>query len=163
MIDTLIVMKTQLVLASLVFALVAGCDNDAAPTAPAAPQPAAAAAPKPVAPEYKPEFTVEVKKNEAGHAIVTWTAKVNTGGWKLITDSVLVETPISKLQARVYSTLEAPGPDEMVTQGFTTVTAEYDAGDKNVEETELSIRQTVRGVKSQWAPLYSVMKRFPQP
>jgi hypothetical protein len=152
--------RTALLLSGVTI-FVAGCDDTTSQPAPPAVAAPAAEAPKPKVPEYKPEYTVEVKTNAAGHKIVVWTAKVNTGGWKLITDSVLVETPMDKMQARVWSTLEQPGPDEMVTQGFETVTAEYDAGDKNVEEAELSIRRMVRGVKSPWAPLYEIVKRWP--
>jgi hypothetical protein len=61
--------------------------------------------------------------------------------------------------ARVYAILEQPNPKEMVTQATQTVSGEYDAGDKKIEQIELSVKQTVRGVKYDFPPLYYVVKK----
>lgn len=72
-------------------------------------------------------------------AKATWTARVNTGGWALTTDRVVVEGATVK----VFATLERPGEGEMVGQAFATLTGEAPAD--GATAAELSVRQTRRG------------------
>jgi hypothetical protein len=158
--------KLTLLIVGLCLGTVACQEEENKPVAPPpapAPAPAAAAtSAQPAAPEMpqlKMNYAIEVVSNDAGDSIVRWSAPVPTGGWRLITDSVLVEDAMGdKKVARVWATLEQPNPSEMVTQAFTTVTGEHNAGKTKIDKTELSIRRTTRGVKSDFAPTYAVVK-----
>lgn len=137
-----------------------GCEEKAPPPAPtASSQPAPEAAAKPARPAFNPEYSVrvEVSDSEPVKYAAVWEAKVNSGGWKFVTDSVLLEDMLGKQTARVYTILEEPGADEAVTMAMETVTRRYES-DKPIEEAELSVKRVVRGVKYDFQPLYSVVK-----
>lgn len=88
---------------------------------------AAAPATRPTtAPHDGTKFTIALPT--PGH--VEWTARVNTGGWKLTTDRIVVEAGVAK----VYATLERPLPGEMVGQAFTTLKGEGTAADATTAE-----------------------------
>jgi len=122
----------------------------------------------PVAPEWQraPEPTydaaIEVISEDPPKYAATWSATVNTGGWKMTTESVLVEPPSfgDGMIARVYVILEEPGPGETATQALETLTGRHEA-DQPITQIELSVKRTVRGDTSPWAPLYSVVKNVP--
>jgi len=142
--------------------LLVGCSDDAPPAvAPPTNQASPAAAPPVViVPDIKPQYTLGIiaSENAPKNYTVKWTAQVNTGGWTMKTDQVLVEDMMGKLTARIYAILEKPAAGEMVTQAVETLTGEYDAGEKAIEQVELSIKTNVRGVKSDFPALYSVVK-----
>ena len=157
--------RHTIILTGVLF-IAAGCDEATSPV-PATEKPAAGATARPAkekpnVPAYKPTYAIDVKKNDAGHTIVSCWAKVNTGGWKLTIDSGQVEEDMGVSTATLFATIEQPGPDEVVAQAFETVSADYDAGEKKVDVVSLSVRQMVRGVKSQWAPLYEPLERWPK-
>jgi hypothetical protein len=128
------------------------------PATPAASAPPANA-PRPAAPD--PEYTLAVSDSEADPKTykVTWSAKVNTGGWKMTTEQVLVEESMRKVTARVYVILEEPGPDEMVTQAQETLIGTHDAGATKVDAAELSVKRTRRAGQPAFLPMYVVVKR----
>jgi hypothetical protein len=156
-------MRSFMIIGAMGAALLAGCGEEQAartaapPATPPAPPPAAPAE----QPELKPEYGLEIIATGAPKMYsVKWTAKVNSGGYKLKTESVLVEDMMGKQTARIYSILEQPGPGEMVTQAIETVEATYDAGDKLIEAVELSIKRETRGVKREFPALYSIVKKI---
>lgn len=156
-------MKSSMIIGAICAALLAGCGEEQVADTPAPPAtPAAKPAAAPAAqPEFKPEYGLEIIATGTPKKYsVKWTAKVNTGGYKLKTDSVLVEDMMGKQTARIYSILEQPGPDEMVTQAAETVEATYDAGDKLIEAAELSIKRETRGAKTDFPALYVVVKKI---
>lgn len=111
-------------------------------------------------PAYKPEYTIAIEPTTANppHYIVKWTARVNTGGWKLIVDSKSVEEKHRELRAAaVYATLEAPGDGEAVTEAMETLTGEFDAGEQKVDKADLHVRRKIRGQKTDFAPLYGIV------
>lgn len=140
------------------------CDNDPTPTA-ANPAPTATAAPPPpppaadAAPRFKPEYSLTISSTDAEpkQYSVIWTAQVNTGGWKMTTEQVLVEDSMGKTSARVYAILEEPGPGEMVTQATETLTGRHDAGNTKIDRAELSIKRVRRGGNDKG--LYVVVKQ----
>jgi hypothetical protein len=140
-----------------------GCKDDAETGPPAAAETPAppAAVQKTEKPRVEPEYTIEIKaEGTPAKQIVSWGAKVPTGGWKLITDSVQVEDRHRELRmATVYATLEEPGDADVTTQAEETVTGRHDAGEQKVDGAELLVRRRVRGVKSDYAPLYANVKR----
>ena len=151
---------TALLACALVTASTPGCGDDpAAPPAASSPEPPAVAD-APVTPAYQPVYTIEIKPSAADpkKSTVTWTAHVNTGGWTLTTDRVLVEDSMGTTVARVYAILESPGPNDIVAQAFQTLTGTHDA-DRKVDSAELSIKRTAKGVDTGFAPLYSIVKR----
>ena len=91
-------------------------------------------------------FTIAVDGKTA-----RWTARVNTGGWKLTTDRVTLDGDT----LRVFATLERPGEDEMVMQAFATLKGEAEA--QGATRAELSVRQTRRGTSGDAA--YTVVAR----
>lgn len=139
-------------LASLaLLAVLVGCDNEpvatpATPAAPANPSAPAAAA------NYKPDYTLTLADNT-----VTWSAVVNTGGWTMTTDQVLVEDSMGKTSARIYITLEQPGPDEITTQALETLEDKHTA-DRKLDSAELSVRRKIRNQDTTGAALYSIVK-----
>ncbi len=144
----------------------AGCDKPAAP-APAAP--AAAEAPATVAqpevPRFEPQYAVAIEesKTDPKQYAVTWSARVNTGGWAMKTDSVLVEEYNGMMACRIWVTLEQPNPSATVTQGFETVAGKHDAGTTKIERVEFSVRRNVQGVKYDFPATYSVVKSIKYP
>lgn len=151
---------SSLVLTACIGIAAVGCEEKARPPAPPAPsQPTPEAAAKPARPVFNPEYSlrVEVSESEPVKYAAVWEAKVNSGGWKFVTESVLVEDMLGKQTARVYTILEEPGADEAVTMAMETVTGRYES-DKPIEEVELSVKRVVRGVKYDFQPLYSVVK-----
>lgn len=70
---------------------------------------------------------------------IRWTARVNSGGWRLTTDRAVRDGDT----LRVFATLERPGEHEMVTAAFTTLRGER-PGD-GAMRAELSVRETRRG------------------
>lgn len=135
------------------------CEKEpAASPAPATPQ-------TPAAPEWQraPEPTydaaIEVISEDPPKYAATWSATVSTGGWTMTTESVLVEPPSfgDGMVARVSVILEEPGPGETVTQALETLTGRHEA-DQPITQIEFSVKRTVRGDTSPWAPLYKVVK-----
>lgn len=106
-------------------------------------------------------YTLELVPDASNppHMIVKWSAKVNTGGWSLKTESVLVEESMQKRIARVYAILESPGPEEIVTQSIETLSGSHDAGAVQVDGAELSIKRVTRGDKSGYLPMYVIVQR----
>ena len=151
---------------ALVANLVVGCGEGDTAAAPAPAPPAAVspepipAADAPVTPVYQPVYTLEIKPSAAdpNKSTVTWSAYVNTGGWTLTTDKVLVEDSMGATVARVYAILQSPGPDDMVAQAFQTLTGTHDA-DRKVDKAELSIKRTSKGDDTGFTPVYSIVKR----
>lgn len=105
------------------------------------------------------DAAIEVISEDPPKYAATWTATVNTGGWTMTTESVLVEPPSfgDGMVARVYVILEEPGPGETVTQALETLTGRHET-DLPITQIEFSVKRTVRGDTSPWAPLYSVVK-----
>ncbi len=151
-----------------------GCDKPAQPAADAAAkaskpglppagrqtagEPTFADAETPV--EAKIEYDTKIE-NVNGKSIVSWTAKVPTGGWTMTTDSApLVEERNTLWWVRVYVTLQAPDPKEMVAQGFQTLTGKFEA-DRKINRVEFSVRRTVKGDTSDLKPGYVVVKTGP--
>lgn len=151
--------------------LILGCDD------PAEPQPIQSEASKPSintgAAGGEPRFATSSEKAPAKleydykieptgeKSTVTWTAKVPTGGWTMTTDQVLVEETMGSVWARIYVTIEAPNPSEMVTHGFQTLTGKHDA-DKKVDKVELSVRRKTQGDDPGLKPMYAVVKTDPR-
>jgi hypothetical protein len=141
----------------------AGCDEseststrkDAPPSAPAAPEP-------PKNDAAKAELTYDTRIETSGEkSTVYWTAKVPTGGWTMTTDQKpSVEERNTLWWVRVWVTIEAPNPNDMVTQAFETLEGKFEA-DRKINRVEFSVRRKVKGQESQWAPLYSVVKTGP--
>jgi hypothetical protein len=154
-------MRVLSILSVLVLLMAAVSCDDEPSSRPAATGPAKPAAPaaaeRPAAPD--PEYALAVSKSDPKACKVTWSAKVNTGGWKMTTEQVLVEESMRKVTARVYVILEEPGPDEMVTQAEETLTGTHDAGTTKVDAAELSVKRTRRGGQPAFMPLYVVVKR----
>jgi hypothetical protein len=146
-----------------------GCDDKPAPPeTPKAPEgPAAQAAHQASAevPAFEPEYTVAIEESTADPKTytVTWAAKVNSDGWTLKTENVLVEEHNAAMACRIWATLEQPGPADKVTPEPQTVTGKHDAGEVKIERVELSVRRTTRGEKPEFAPLYSVVKTIKYP
>lgn len=137
---------------------VSACDEKPEPAA-SVPTPSEpiVVAPEP-APEVKIEYDTKIETAD-GKSTVYWTAKVPTGGWTMTTDQApLVEESGTLWWVRVWVTLEAPDPKDMVTQGFETLTGKYEA-DRKIDRVEFSVRRKVKGVKYDFAPLYGVVKR----
>lgn len=151
-------MKPMHTFALLAILSAVGCDNSsssapAAPTVKSEPQYRVPAIPK-------LDYAVKVKTSATTpktYAAV-WSITVPTSGWKLATDSVLVEESMGVTSARVWATLEQPHPSEPVTQTPETLTGEHDAGEQQVDKVELSIRVMPRGFKLLAPPLYEVVK-----
>jgi hypothetical protein len=108
---------------------------------------AAVSPPLPIQPEIKPVYTLDIVASEGSpkQYKVKWTAQVNTGGWTLKTERVLIEEDLRKQVARVYAILEKPAAGEMTTQAVEIVTGEHDAGEQLIERAELHIKQVTRG------------------
>ena len=152
--------KLTLPLLALALTLTACEKEPAATPAPSTPQ-------TPAAPEWQraPEPTydaaIEVISEDPPRYAATWSATVNTGGWTMTTESVLVEAPSfgeGKI-ARIYVILEEPGPGEVVTQAEETLTGRHEA-DEPITQIEFSVKRTVRGDTSPWAPMYNVVKKI---
>lgn len=127
-------------------------------------KPAAPPAPKKELVRVKPVYDVTLKtgEGEADPSVVTWTAKVPTSGWKMTTESVLVEETTGKMAARVWVILEQPGPDEQVTAKEETLTGE--ATDKRkIERVEFSAKVAVRGIDDPKRAYYVVEKMIKYP
>jgi len=154
--------KLTLPLLALAFTLTA-CEKEPAAT-PATTTPQTPAAPAPEwqrAPEPTYDAAIEVISEDPPKYAATWSCAVNTGGWTMTTESVLVEAPSfgdGKI-ARVYVILEEPGPGEVVTQAEETLTGRHEA-DEPITQVEFSVKRTVRGDTSPWAPMYSVVKKI---
>jgi hypothetical protein len=143
-----------------------GCDSKPAePVALEKSAPAAAPAPVAAATEYKPEYAVAIEQSSASPKTwaVTYSAKVNTGGWTLKPDSVLVEEHNGMMACRIYATLEQPSPSSVVTQAFETITNKYDAGTVEIGRVEFSVRRKTAGMESPYQPMYSVVKSIKYP
>ena len=108
-----------------------------------------------------PTYTVAIEESatEPPTYSVVWTARVDTSGWKITTESVLVEEDLGKSVARVFTIVHEPQPGDTVTTTPETLTARYDAGTKLVEKAELNAKHTVRDSKPTYPQLYSVVQR----
>lgn len=108
--------------------------------------------------EERSQFTPEykLKLTDTG---VEWSVRVNTGGWTMKTDHVLVEEINQKSTAQIFLILEQPGDDEMVTQAFETLSARHDA--PNLQAAELLVKRVIRGDDSTSASTYAIVKRAP--
>lgn len=137
------------------------CGCDPAPPPPPVSTPTAEASQPPEMPEVEPEYTLKVVSSTETPKTykVVWTAKVNTGGYAFKTERVLIEDDMGKTAARVYATLEAPGKGEMVTQAVTTVQAEYDAGERQIDVADLWVRRMTRNETPEFQPLYGMVKQ----
>lgn len=82
--------------------------------------------------------------NDAAKTVLSWTVRVNTGGWSMRTDHVEVDSSGGSPLARVYVVLEGPRGDEPVGQAFHTHEGSQTL-DANVARAELWIRRTTRG------------------
>lgn len=141
-----------------------GCEKSAETPEPTPGVPPAQQVPEasaPVVPPYEPEYTFEFVTAEGAEAPtgVKWTALVNTGGWTMTTESVLVEPPQygDGMNARVYIILEQPAPGETVTQAMETLTGTHDAA-QPITHGEFSVKRKVRGDTSGFDGYYSVIK-----
>lgn len=153
--------KLTLPLIALALTLTACEKEPAASPAPATPEAPAAPAPEwQRAPEPTYDAAIEVISEDPPKYAATWSCAVNTGGWTMTVESVLVEGASNKLDstiARVYIILEEPGPGEVVTQAQETLTGRHET-DQPIDQIELSVKRTVRGDTSPWAPMYNVVK-----
>lgn len=106
-----------------------------------------------------PELEYDTRIEPAGDkSTIHWSVKVPTGGWTMTLDQPpLIEERNTLVWARVYITVEAPNPSDMVTQAFTTLTGSFQA-DRKVDRVELSARRKTKGVETGFAPAYSVVK-----
>lgn len=161
-------MKPNLILAIIGCLAMCGVGCDSKPAEPVAAPAAPAEAPKaPVAevPAYKPEYALAIEQSTTTPKTyaVTYSAKVNTGGWTLKTDKVLVEEYNGMMAARIYATLEQPNPSTTVTQAMETLTEKYDAGTVEIGRVEFSVRRHVNGITYTSPALYSVVKNIKYP
>lgn len=157
---------TGFVVVSLFAICLSACDDKPAATPP--PVPAADQKPKtdpPKKPRYNPEYAIAIEesKTDPKQYTVTWKAKVNSQGWTMKTDSVLVEEYNGAMAARIYVTLEEPNPSETVKEEMTEVTGQHDAKTTKIERVEFSVRRNVRGVNYTSPNLYSVVKAIKYP
>jgi len=152
-------MRNLLLSALFMAPLIAGCKDDSGKSSP---PPAAAAKPAPPptknftdAKLLKFDLRIEPTKDAAPRYIVTWTASVPTGGWKLVKETVQVEDKHRELRmATVYATLIEPGPGDTVTQAQDTVSDSFDCGEQPIQGAQLLVRRRMNGVKSAFAELY---------
>lgn len=157
--------KTLFFIVCLLMSVI-GCKDDSEATAPAGAEAAgeasapAAAVRQAEKPRVEPEYTIAINpEGTPAKYIVSWGAKVPTGGWTFTTDSVQVEERHRELRmASVYVTLEEPGAGDVATQAEATVTGQHDAGELKVDGAQLHVRRRVRGVKSEFAELYGNVK-----
>jgi hypothetical protein len=166
-------MRSILSLVVLGCLCVVGCDDKpAAPTtSPKDNAPAMAPAPAP-APSamteknmFQPKYSVAIEESNTDpkQYTVTWSARVNTGGWTMTTDKVLIEEHMGAMAARIYVTLEQPSPSDTVTQAFETITGKHDSGTTRIQRVEFSVRRTTRGAKYDSQPGYGVVKSIKYP
>lgn len=157
---------THFVVVALLSIFLPACDDK--PTATPAPAPAVDQKPKtdpPKKPRYNPEYVIAIEesKTDPKQYTVTWKAKVNSEGWTMKTDSVLVEELNGAMAARIYVTLEEPNPSETVKEEMTQVSGQHDAKTTKIERVEFSVRRNVRGLKYTSPNLYSVVKSIKYP
>lgn len=112
-------------------------------------------------PEYK--VWIEKSADDPPKYTVIWSATVNSGGWKLTQESVLVEDRLGKMEARIYAVVHEPQPDEVVTEAEETLTDRYDAGTTEVRLAELSMKHTVKDSKPTYAQLFGIVARYGDP
>lgn len=141
--------------------MLAGCGEDSAKVAAPAVVPA-----KPPTKEFTDakllEFGMQITPSQDATPkyIVSWTAKVPTGGWKLVKETVQVEEKHRELRmASVYVTLIEPGPGDVVTQAQATLTDSHDCGELPVNGAELFVRRQMNGVTSEFAASYGNVAR----
>jgi len=152
--------RSFIVLASIVLAVsVIGCDEQSNQTSTTAPAPIPDAPAPTVDPEdrVEPEYTLKLTNSGP-----EWTATVNTGGWTMKTDSSKVEKINDRETARIYITIEAPSPDDMVTQAFQKLTGETSMSDTKIESAELWVKRLVRGQTPETEASYVLVKRAPE-
>lgn len=142
----------------------AACEKSPEAPQPTPGVPPVSDAPTPAAPEtpaYEPTYTLEFVTPEGADAPtgVQWTALVNTGGWTMTTESVLVEPPQygEGMNVRIYAILERPGAGETVTQALETLTGTHDAA-QPITHAELSIKLKGRDDPADWQRYYAVVK-----
>jgi hypothetical protein len=155
-------MNTSSALVALAALSLTACEKPPAEPAPSPAAPPASESPAaPDAPAFEPDYTLEFVTPEgaAGPTGVRWTALVNTGGWTMTAESVLVEPPQygDGMNVRVFVILEQPAPGETVPQAMQTLTGTHDAA-QPVTHAELSIKRKVRGDTSGFDGYYAVVK-----
>lgn len=151
--------------------LVFGCDErkqseqkvEAMPKAYAPPSPDEKHDWQPTHPE--PEYTLAIEKSDANPPTysVVWTAKVDSSGWTMATESVLVEESMRSWGARAYILLSEPGPHEKVKMEPEVLTGRHDCGTQVVHLAELSAKHTVLDSKPTYRQMYVVVKHAGQP
>ncbi len=109
-------------------------------------------------------YDVQLKTGEGDDnpSVVTWTAKVPTGGWTMKTEAVLVEETFGKLAARIYIIIEQPNPEEVVTQAEETLKGEV-KDKRKIERLEFSTKVYARGIDDPERASYGVMKAIKYP
>lgn len=151
---------------------IAGCDDQrgtaatsaTSPTSPTSPT-SAERAPKPASnldlqPTHpQPEYTLAIAKSETAPATYTvvWSVRVDSSGWKLTTEQVLIEDYLGGNIARVTIIVHEPQPGDSVTEGFQTLYGRHDAGITQIQRAELTAKHTVRDSKPKYPQLYSVV------
>jgi hypothetical protein len=157
-------MKTILVLALLLCLFSLSCD-DKSPSSPAASSGGAVSTAPAEIKELPVEYAIAIEESttEPKTYSVKWSAQVNSGGWGMKTETVLVEELNGAMACRIWVTLTQPHPTDVVSQGIETLTAKHDAGTTKIERVEFSARRMVSGVTPAYAPLYSVVKTIKYP
>jgi len=114
-------------------------------------------------PTIAPACTIEITTAGAKppHFLLGWSVQVPTGGFSLTTDRVELIDTHGKPTARVFVTLEAPGPNEMTTQMIETLTGEHSTGDQSVVAAELHLATIPRGERNPVRPQHRLVAAAP--
>lgn len=158
-------MKQILALALMSVIVVAGCNEQGEqPETPAKSTVGASevSANLDLQPTYPaPTYTLVIEKSETDpkQYSVAWTARVNTSGWKMTTENVLIEDSMGKTIARVWIVMHEPQPGDSVTQVAETLAGRHDAGTTQIDKAELSAKHTVRDSKPTYPQTFSVIEQ----
>lgn len=150
---------------------VAGCDDRKQPAQKADTPQSATARPTPDdlkdwQPKHPtPQYSLAIEKSDTEPPTysVVWTAKVDSSGWKMTTESVLVEESMRSWGARAYVIVHEPGPHEKITMEPEVLTGRHDCGTQVVHLAELSVKHTVLDSKPTYPQMYAVVKQAGAP
>jgi len=169
-------MKLLLPLVITALITTAGCEERKASESRSSPAPTSETAPAPSRPtpdELKdwqpthpaPKYTLDIEKSDTDPPTysVVWTATVDSGGWRMTTESVLVEENNRSIEARVYIVLHEPPPGEAVTVSPEVLTGRHDNKTEVIHLAELTAKHTVRDSNPTFPQLFTVVQRAGEP